>query len=319
MNKRALSIIFGFVLITVLLSLILLVYGDAGFNVEDDLLLWQLRFPKIVVAFLAGGMLASSGLLLQVFFQNPLAGPDLLGINAGACLGVALAIMGASFLPEGILLFGQPVMAMLGALSVFLLLTILVRKNINRISLLILGLLIASFTASFISVLVNMTPSLQVKNFLMWSMGSFQGLTIEEIPFFAGLSFIGIAALAFLPKGLNQFIIGENYAKSMGVNVLRFKTILILVCSFLVAIVTAYCGPIGFIGIIAPHIARTFIKRSDIRLVMPAVFFVGSSLALFTELILIFTSQYSLATNSILGLIGAPIIALYLYRDRRVV
>ena len=153
----------------------------------------------------------------------------------------------------------------------------------------------------------------------MWSMGSFQGVTIEELPYFVGFGLLGLVFLAILPKGLNQFIIGENYARSMGVDVKRFKTILILVCSFLVAIVTAYCGPIGFIGIIAPHIARTFMKRSDIRLVMPAVFFVGSSLALFTELILIFTSEYSLATNSILGLIGAPVIALYLYRDRRVV
>ncbi|AUN96798.1 iron ABC transporter permease [Bacteriovorax stolpii] len=319
MNDRPLVTIFSFFLITVLLAAILLVYGEAGFNVQDDLLLWQLRFPKIIVALMAGGMLAGSGLLLQVFFQNPLAGPDLLGINAGSCLGVAIAIMGASFLPAGIAPFGQTLMAMLGALSVFLLLTFLVRKNINRISLLILGLLIASFTASFISVLVNMTPSLQVKNFLMWSMGSFQGVTIEELPYFVGFGLLGLVFLAILPKGLNQFIIGENYARSMGVDVKRFKTILILVCSFLVAIVTAYCGPIGFIGIIAPHIARTFMKRSDIRLVMPAVFFVGSSLALFTELILIFTSEYSLATNSILGLIGAPVIALYLYRDRRVV
>lgn len=319
MNGKPLIKIFSFILITVLLAAILLVYGDAGFNMQDDLLLWQLRFPKIVVAFFAGGLLASSGLLLQVFFQNPLAGPDLLGINAGACLGVALAIMGAAYLPPALVTLGQPVMAMLGALSVFLLLTVLIRKNINRISLIILGLLIASFTASFISVLVNMTPSLQVKNFLMWSMGSFQGLTIEELPFFVSLGVLGIISMSFLPKGLNQYIIGENYAKSMGVNVKRFKTIIILVCSFLVAIVTAYCGPIGFIGIIAPHIARTFMKRSDIRLVMPAVFFVGSSLALFTELILIFTNEYSLATNSILGLIGAPVIALYLYRDRRMV
>ncbi len=317
MNRRPLLTIFIFFTITVLLSAFLLAYGEAGFNLHDDLLVWQLRFPKIIVALLAGGMLAGSGLLLQVFFQNPLAGPDLLGINAGSSLGVAIAIMGASFLPAGFVPFSQTFMAMLGALSVFILLTFLVRKNINRISLLILGLLIASFTASFISVLVNMTPSLQVKNFLMWSMGSFQGLTIEEVPYFAFFAFVGIMLLSLLPKGLNQYIIGENYARSMGVNVKRFKMILILVCSFLVAAVTAYCGPIGFIGIIAPHIARTLMKRSDIRLVMPAVFFVGSSLALFTELILIFTSQYSLATNSILGLIGAPIIALYLYRDRR--
>lgn len=314
---RPLITIFSFLLITALLSFVLFAYGDAGFTLNNEVVLWQLRFPKIIVAIMAGGMLASSGLLLQVFFQNPLAGPDLLGINAGSCLGVAIAIMGASFIPAGLVEISQPVMAMIGALAVFLLLGFLVQKNLSRISLLILGLLIASFTSSFISILVSMTPSLQVKNFLVWSMGSFQGLTIVELPLFITLAGVGLASMLFLPKKLNQFIIGENYAKSMGVNVRTFKIILILICSYLVAIVTAYCGPIGFIGIIAPHIARSFIKRSDIRLVMPAVFLVGSILALFTELILIFTSPYSLTTNSILGLIGAPLIALYLYKERR--
>lgn len=317
MNTKPTLAIFSFLLITLLLAGILFVYGEAGFNTQDQLILWQLRFPKIVVALMAGGLLASSGLLLQVFFQNPLAGPDLLGINAGACLGVAFAIMGAPFLPMGWQGFGQTFMAMVGALSVFFLLAFLVQKNLSKISLIILGLLIASFTSSFISVLVNMTPSLQVKNFLVWSMGSFQGVTLEEVPSFLGLSVIGIILLALMPKRLNQFIVGENYARSMGMNVKSFKLLLVLICSFLVAVVTAFCGPIGFIGIIAPHLARIFIKRSDIRLAMPAVFLVGASLALFTELILVFTSQYSLATNSILGLIGAPVIALYLYKERR--
>lgn len=317
MKVRPFLTILSFLLITILLVFILFAYGDAGFTLDNEVVLWQLRFPKIIVALLAGGMLASAGLLLQVFFQNPLAGPDLLGINAGSCLGVAVAIMGARFIPPALVEVSLPVMAMLGALAVFLLLGFLVQKNLSRISLLIMGLLIASFASSFISILVNMTPSLQVKNFLVWSMGSFQGLTVSDLPLFYVLSLIGIIAMMILPKKLNQYIIGENYAKSMGVDVRTFKIILILVCSYLVAVVTAYCGPIGFIGIIAPHVARTFIKRSDIRFVMPAVFLVGSILALFTELILIFTGQYSLSTNSILGLIGAPVIALYLIKERR--
>jgi iron complex transport system permease protein len=317
MKVRPFVTILSFLLITILLVFILFAYGDAGFTLENEVVLWQLRYPKIIVALLAGGMLASAGLLLQVFFQNPLAGPDLLGINAGSCLGVAVAIMGARFIPPALVEVSLPVMAMLGALAVFLLLGFLVQKNLSRISLLIMGLLIASFASSFISILVNMTPSLQVKNFLVWSMGSFQGLTVSDLPLFYVLSLLGIIAMMILPKKLNQYIIGENYAKSMGVDVRTFKIILILVCSYLVAVVTAYCGPIGFIGIIAPHVARTFIKRSDIRFVMPAVFLVGSILALFTELILIFTGQYSLSTNSILGLIGAPVIALYLIKERR--
>ena len=317
MKTKPILALSGIFILTALLAVFLFFYGDIGFTSSDKLVLWQLRFPKIVVALLAGGLLATAGLLLQVFFQNPLAGPDLLGINAGASLGVAIAIMGASYLPAQLGLISLPLMAMIGALAVFFLLAFLVQKNFSRISLIILGLLIASFTASFVSVLVNMSPSLQVKNFLMWSMGSFQGVPLEEVPMFFTLAIFGIILLAFLPKKLNQFIIGENYAKSMGVNVSSFKNILILVCSFLVAVVTAFCGPVGFIGIIAPHMARTLIKRSDIRWVMPAVFLIGSSLALFTEVVLIFAGNYSLATNSILGLIGAPVIAVYLYKERR--
>jgi iron complex transport system permease protein len=317
MINRSFLILLTLVSLLLILALALLAYGDVGFTLSDEVIVWQLRFPKIIVALLAGGMLASSGLLLQVFFQNPIAGPDLLGINAGSCLGVALAIMGAQFLPPQLAGLSQTVMALLGALSVFFLLAFLVQRNMNYISLIILGLLLASFTASVISILVNMTPSLQVKNFLMWSMGSFQGLTIQDLPLFCTLAFIGITLLFFMPKKLNQFIIGEQYAKSMGMNVRTFKFVIILICSYLVAVVTAFCGPIGFIGIISPHLARSLVKKSDLRIVLPSVFMVGSILALLTEFILIFTNQYSLATNSILGLIGAPIIALYLFKARR--
>ena len=198
MKVSPLLTIFSFLLITILLVCILFAYGDAGFTLDNEVVLWQLRYPKIIVGLLAGGMLASAGLLLQVFFQNPLAGPDLLGINAGSCLGVAIAIMGARFIPPALVEVSLPAMAMLGALAVFLLLGFLVQKNISRISLLIMGLLIASFASSFISILVNMTPSLQVKNFLVWSMGSFQGLTVTELPLFYALSFLGILAMMIM-------------------------------------------------------------------------------------------------------------------------
>lgn len=319
MNIRPIFNIFFFMIIAGILAFFLIAYGEAGFTLDNEVVVWQLRFPKVLVAFFAGGLLATAGLLLQVFFQNPLAGPDLLGINAGACLGVALAIMGAGFIPLGFVSMSLPIMALLGSLGVFLLLAFLMKKNLSHVSLIILGLLIASFTTSFISILVNMTPSLQVKNYIMWSMGTFQNVTLEELPIFVAFSMLAILPLLFMPKKLNQFLLGENYARSMGMNVKNFKIILILVCSLLVAIVTAYCGPIGFIGIIAPHIARTAIKRSDVRVLLPAVFFTGAILALITEIILVFGSEYSLATNSILGLIGAPIIALYIYRERRIV
>lgn len=323
MTKRSAIVTFTFFSVALSLMLGLFFYGEggslwSGLSGEESTILWQLRFPKIIVALLAGGLLASAGLLLQVFFQNPLAGPDLLGINAGACLGVAIAIMGSAFLPVALVGISQPVMAMTGALGVFLLLSFLIRKNLSTISLLVMGLLIASFTSSFISILVNMTPSLQVKNFLMWSMGSFQGVTLERLPLFSTLSLVALVFLCLLPKKLNQLMVGENYAKSMGMNVKSLKMEIILICSYLIGVVTVFCGPIGFIGIIAPHIARSFLKKSDIRVVLPSAFMVGGILALFTELIMVFTSGYSLAANSILGLIGAPLIAFYFYKSRRI-
>lgn len=311
-NKLTILTVITFVIMSVLFF-----YGDTGFSYNDPLILWHLRFPKIIVAFLAGGMLASAGLLLQVFFHNPLAGPDLLGINAGASLGVALAIMGSAFLPAEFSILTIPVMAFLGAMAIFILLMFLVRKNISKISLIILGLLIASFTASTVSVLVNLSTSLQVKNFLSWSMGTFKDVTLENLPIFFGLSVLSLVGLFFIPKKLNQFMIGENYAKSMGMNVKSFKLSLIIICSLLVSIVTAYCGPIVFIGVIAPHLARALMKKSDVRILLPTVFFFGSFLALSSELILVLVPGNFLSTNSLLGLIGAPIIALYLIRDQR--
>lgn len=306
-----------FLAIILLLGIFLFFYGDLGFTTTNKIVLWELRFPKIVVAFFAGGLLAAAGLLLQIFFQNPLAGPDVLGINSGASLGVAFYIMAATSQSFFVKYLNPILMAVLGSLGVFLTLTFFIQKKTNQIGLLILGLLLSSFISSFISVLINMTPSLQVKNFLMWSQGSFQGVSSQEIPFFLLLSFCATTILIFLPKKLNQLMLGEEYAKSMGMKVHSFKLILICTCSFLVALITSYCGPIGFIGIISPHVARSFLRCSDAKWILPATFLAGSFFALFSEGILIFFSQYFLTTNSILGLIGAPLIALYLYQGSK--
>ncbi len=230
---------------------------------------------------------------------------------------LALALMGASFLPEQFLMVSTPIMAFLGALGVFFLLMFLLQKNVSKISLIILGLLIASFATSLISILVNFSSSLQIKNFLSWSMGSFKDVTLEALPLFIGLSFFSLIGLLFIPKKLNQYMIGENYAKSMGMDVKSFKLILVLLSSSLVSIVTVYCGPIAFVGVIAPHLARVLFKKSDVRIILPAAFLVGSLLALLTELVLILLPGHFLATNSLLGLIGAPMIGLYLLKNQR--
>ncbi len=296
---------------------VLLAYGDSGFSLANTNIVWQIRFPKIVVALMGGGLLACAGYLLQVFFQNPLAGTDLLGINSGASFGVAIAMMGLPYLPEELGLMGQTPFALLGALGVFLILLYLAQKNVSRTSLIITGILISSFLSSFISLLVNVSPSLQIKNFLMWSMGSFQALTLDQLPFFSFSSIVLILCLTTMPKSLNQFALGQNYAQSMGLNIKGFKIKLILLCSLITSLVTVACGPIAFIGVISPFIARFYIKQSNSLYLLPMVFLTGSFIALISEFIIIFVSRYSFNTNSILGLIGAPLIAFYLYQSRK--
>jgi iron complex transport system permease protein len=305
------------VLINAIIVLVLMAYGDTGFSLTNTNVVWQIRFPKIVVAFMGGGLLACAGYLLQVFFQNPLAGTDLLGINSGASFGVAIAMMGLPFLPEELGMIGQTPFALLGALGVFFILLFLAQKNVSRTSLIITGILISSFLSSFISLMVNVSPSLQIKNFLMWSMGSFQALTLDQLPFFSLASAVLVLSLFTIPKSLNQFSLGQNYAQSMGLNIKRFKIKLILLCSLITSLVTVACGPIAFIGVISPFIARFYIKQSNSLYLLPIVFLTGSFIALISEFIIIFVSRYSFNTNSILGLIGAPLIAFYLYQSRK--
>jgi iron complex transport system permease protein len=161
-----------------------------------------------------------------------------------------------------------------------------------------------------------MSQALQVKNYLMWSMGSFRNVTSSELPRFVLLSLASTLPVLFLLKPLNQFLLSENYAKSMGVNIKKMKIVFVSLAAFQISIVTMFCGPIGFVGIISPHLARTFIKRSQLKVLVPVVFLIGSLLAFFTEVVLVFFPTQSISVNAILGIIGAPVIILYLYRQR---
>ena len=311
MNKK------NTILLMLVISFIffLLVFGETGFNLDVELIT-QLRLPKVIVCLFAGGMLAIAGLLMQIFFQNPLAGPDILGISSGSSLFVAFWMMTSVGLSQTVMELGMSVMSFLGAITVFMLLIFLLHKNMSRVSLIIVGLLISSFTSSGISILVSTSQALQIKNYLMWSMGSFRTITSSELPRFLILSLASILPVLFVFKSLNQFLLSENYAKSMGVDIKKMKIIFVSLAAFQISIVTMFCGPIGFIGIISPHLARTFIKRSHLKVLAPAVFLIGSLLALLTEGVLVLMPTQSISVNAILGIIGAPIIILYLYRQR---
>lgn len=303
------------ILVILLLAATLLLYGEAGFNLDRNIVT-QLRLPKVVVCLFAGGMLAIAGLLMQIFFQNPLAGPDILGVSSGSSLFVAFWIMAAAGFSQTIIDWGMGVMSFLGALSVFLILIFFVHKNLSRVSLIIVGLLISSFASSGISILVNVSQASQLKNYFMWSMGSFRNVTSPELPLFICLSLISVLPVFFFMKSLNQFLLSENYAKSMGVNVKRMRVLFVSLAALQVSVVTLFCGPIGFIGIISPHLGRQFLQRSQLNILLPASFFIGAILALIAEVILVLTPASSVSINAILGLIGAPVIVFYLYRQR---
>lgn len=311
MNRK--NIILGSIVI--LLTVFLLLYGESGVHFDQNVLI-ELRIPKVVTCILAGGMLALSGLLMQIFFQNPLAGPDILGVSSGSSLFVAFWMMAAAGFSETVVSWGMSAMSFLGAISVFLLLLFFVHKNMSRVSLIITGLLISSFASSGISILVNMSQALQLKNYLLWSMGSFRNVTSSELPRFIIFSLLSILPIFFFTKTLNQFLLSENYAKSMGVNVRKMRMIFVGLSAVSISVVTLFCGPIGFVGIISPHLARLLLKRSELSVLIWAVFFMGAIWALFTEMVLVFTPALSLSANAVLGLIGAPMIVFYLYRQR---
>lgn len=290
-------------------------YGETGFSLDQELI-WQLRLPKVLACLLAGGLLASSGLLMQVFFQNPLAGPDILGISSGASLFVAFWIMASVGFSQYAIELGMGLMSLLGAFLVFALLIFFSRKNSNKVSLIIVGLLISAFASSGISVLISSSPAVQVKNYLMWTMGSFRNVTISDIPTFLTLSIISFIPVLFLTKNLNQLLLSENYARSMGVDIKRMRRILILVVTIQISLVTLYCGPIGFIGVIGPHLARQLQRTSKLNVLIVTVFLVGVLLAFLAESTIVFFPTWSISINSVLGMIGAPIIILYLYRQK---
>lgn len=307
------NFLLGFV--AVFLIAFLLIYGETGFNLNSTLIT-QIRLPKIIVCLFAGGILAIAGLLMQIFFQNPLAGPDILGVSSGSSLFVAFWMMASAGLSQTVMDWGMSAMSFLGAIVVFLILIFFIHRNMSRVSLIIVGLLISSFASSGISILVNMSQELQLKSYLMWSMGSFRNVTTSELPRFIFLSLVSTLPVLFFAKSLNQFLLSENYAKSMGVNVKRMRVVFVGLAALQISIVTSFCGPVGFVGIISPHLARNLLKRSQLNVLLPAVFFIGAILAFLAEVVLVLTPASSISVNAILGLIGAPVIVFYLYRQR---
>ncbi|WP_397446256.1 FecCD family ABC transporter permease [Polaribacter sp. R77954] len=282
------------------------------------------RLPKAITAILVGSGLSICGLLMQTLFRNPLAGPFVLGISSGASLGVAILILGSSvfggfFLTSSVSNWSLPIAASLGAFLVLSAVIIAANKVRNTMSILIIGLMFGSLTSAVISVLAYFSEAEQIQQYLFWSFGSLGNLSWSEITVFSGIYFIGILGTLAVIKPLNSFLLGENYAKSLGINIKRNRNIILLLTSILTGVITAFSGPIAFVGLAVPHIARLFFTTSNHKILIPAVAIFGAIVLLGCDIIAqLPSSEFTLPINAITSLFGAPVVIWLLIRKKKI-
>ena len=281
------------------------------------------RLPKAITALLAGGGLAVSGLLMQTLFRNPLAGPFVLGLSSGASLGVALLILGAGTLSGfwGIVLMGQWSLVIASALGSFLVLLAVLSvtfKIKDTMAILIIGLMFGSVTAAVVAVLSYFSKAEQLQQYIFWSFGSLGNQSWYGILILTLCCLVGWILSVLSSKSLNALLLGENYAKSMGLSIKRITFIVILATSILAGSITAFAGPIAFVGLAVPHLTRQFFKTSNHFYLMPAVLLCGSILMLICDTIAQLPhSDYTLPINAVTSLVGAPVVIWLLIRRRK--
>jgi len=288
-------------------------------------IVWKSRLPQALTAIAAGAGLAVSGLQMQTVFRNPLAGPSVLGISNGAALGVAFVVLLSGRL-GGVALSrlgylgdaAMSVAAIVGALAVLMLIVWVSNKVQGNVTLLIIGVMIGYLANAIIGVLKFLSPEEDVKAFVVWGLGSFSRVSGDEMLLFVVLMAVLLPLSCLLVKTMNLLLLGDRYAANLGLNIRRARLLVIVSSGVLVAIVTAYCGPIMFIGLAVPHLARALFHTSDHRVLMPATMLCGAVLALLCNLIARMPGfEGALPVNSVTALVGAPVIAAVLFRRRR--
>ncbi|WP_299013999.1 iron ABC transporter permease [uncultured Polaribacter sp.] len=288
-----------------------------------ETIILNFRLPKAITAILVGSGLSVAGLLMQTLFRNPLAGPFVLGISSGASLGVALFILGSSlfggfFLTEVFSSWSIPIASSFGAFLVLSAVILASYRVRNTMSILIIGLMFGSLTAAIISVLAYFSPAEQIQQYVFWSFGSLGNLSWNELLIFASVYILALLATLFIIKPLNSFLLGENYAKSLGINIKKSKNIILLITCILTGIITAFAGPIAFIGLAVPHIARLIFTTSNHKTLIPAVVILGAIILLICDTIAqLPANEFTLPINAITSLFGAPIVIWLLLRKKK--
>lgn len=328
MNKGTIYCI-GLAFVILILFVLNLVMGSVSIPVGDTFrillgeenvkpswlyIILESRLPQALTAILCGSALAVSGLMLQTAFRNPLAGPSIFGINSGAGFGVALVMLflGGSISAGSVSLSGFVAVltaAFIGAMLVMALIFFFSTIVRNHVMLLIIGIMIGYISNSAISLLNFFATDEGVRSYMVWGMGSFGGVSMKMMPVFACITLLGLLGSLLLIKPLNALMLGDSYAENLGINIIKVRNWLLIVTGILTAVTTAFCGPVAFIGLAVPHIARLLLTTDNHRSLLPATILMGAVIALLCNLITILPGENGvIPLNAVTPIMGAPVI-----------
>ena len=302
-----------------------ILWGTGNESVIWQNIIWKSRVPQALTALVAGAGLSVSGLQMQTVFRNPLAGPSVLGISSGASMGVAFVVLLSGSLGGGALsklgFMGEialTIAAIAGSLSIMALIVFVSQKVRGNVTLLIIGVMIGYIANAVIGVLKFFSVEEDIRAYVIWGLGSFARVSGDQMTLFICIMVVLLPLSFLLVKTLNLLLLGDAYARNLGLNIKRARLLVITCSGVLVAIVTAYCGPIIFLGLAVPHLCRGMFRTSDHRILMPASLLAGASLALVCNLIARMPGfEGALPVNSVTALVGAPVVMSVLFNKRR--
>ncbi|MEG1554872.1 MAG: iron ABC transporter permease [Rikenellaceae bacterium] len=298
------------------------VFGNAEIGGVNDVIIMSSRLPQATTALLSGAALAVSGLMLQTLFTNPLADPSILGVSSGASLGVAavMLISGGSIYALGLFGYMAVVLAALvGAMAVLAIIILFSTKIKSNVMLLVVGIMVGYIAGSMVTLLNFNAREEGVVSYLIWGMGDFSGVSQERLPMYALFIVVGLLISFLLIKPMNALLLGERYSMNLGVNIRRTRIFLLLATGILTAIVTAFCGPISFIGLAVPHIARLVFNTSNHKILIPSTILLGAAVALLCNLLTnVISAGEVIPLNVVTPIIGAPVIIYVIINKKKI-
>lgn len=298
-------------------------FGAEGESEVYTTIVRNFRLPKAIMALLAGAALSSVGLQMQTLFRNPLAGPYVLGVSSGASLGVALMLLGLPLLgisggASVVQDLGVAGAAWIGAAGVMVIVMAVTARIKNIMTVLILGMMFGSAASALVEVMQYLSPEGALKSYVVWTMGSLGGVTLQQLNIIVPVVVAGLLLSIWLIKPLNILLLGENYARTMGLNIKRIRFGVTLTTVLLAGTITAYCGPIGFIGLAVPHVARMLFREADHKILVPATMLTGAAMMLLCDVASTLPAgDMTLPINTVSALVGIPIVIIVIVRNRK--